>query len=264
MRHAILSDVHANLPALRAVLDDARAHGAARTVCLGDLVGYHGFVHETLALLRDAGIECVAGNHDLMAIGRLPTTSCGPLARRAIEWTQRELTAGERAFLETLPSMARIDDRTILVHALPWSSETRMRLGAAFVEAAQGCQPLTPGGGVCFTGHTHVAGAAQVGADRSVAVHGSWRAARVISGPGFWFVNPGSVGHPRDGRSSASYLLFDDQTRRVRFRRVHYDQETVRARDAACGLAGLPRPINRVALAWRAVRAMTWRHAHPQ
>lgn len=259
MRHAILSDVHANLPALTAVLADARAHGAARIVCLGDLVGYHGFVHETLALLRDRDATCVAGNHDLMVVGRLPTASCGPLARRAVAWTRNGLTRDEVAFLDTLPLVRRLDGGTILVHSLPWSTEARMRIEADFAVAARQCRSLMPEVDACFTGHTHLAGAVRVRPDGSVARYAATRIPRRLGDGNFWFVNPGTVGHPRDARPSASYLLFDDDTRRVRFRRVRYDRQALRRRDTQCGLAapaGAPPVATR---AWRLVRSMAAR-----
>ena len=256
MRHAILSDVHANLPALTAVLVDACAHGAARIVCLGDLVGYHAYVHETLALLRDRGAACVAGNHDLMVVGRLPTASSGPLARRAVAWTRNGLTRDEVAFLEALPLMRRLDDGTILVHSLPWSTEARMRIEADFADAARKCRSLMPEVDACFTGHTHMAGAVRVRADGTVARYAASRIPRRLGDGDFWFVNPGTVGHPRDARTSASYLLFDDDTRRVRFRRVRYDRQVLRRRDAQCGLAPAASVQPVATRVWRLVRSM--------
>lgn len=262
MRHAILSDVHANLPALQAVLADARASDAAHVACLGDLVGYHGFVNETLTLLRTVGATCVAGNHDLMALGWIPATSCGPNAQRGIAWAQATLTPDARAFLCDLPLMERLDDRTILVHALPWSTETRMRDGADFAAAARVCRLFAPGG-VCFTGHTHAAGAVCVAPDNQVTVldiHGGL-ALPLPGAASFWFINPGSVGEPRDGRTGASYALFDDDARTVQFRRVRYPRRAVEARDADCGLAAVLPRGGRVTSAWRAVRDVSGRLA---
>jgi predicted phosphodiesterase len=255
MVHAILSDVHANLPALSAVLIDAARCGAAHVTCLGDLVGYHADVHATIALLRERRVSCVAGNHDLMAIGRLPHAG-GPLARSSAAWTARELTAGERAFLEALPLMLHLADGTVLVHALPWSTETRLRSPRDFAEAVEGCRTASVTSNVCFTGHTHVAAVVHV--DAADRVTESWpsRFARHLGASGFWFVNPGSVGHPRDGDRAARYVLYDDVCRTVRFRRVRYDARPTLERDAAHGFAAPPAPRLRAHRARDFVRAL--------
>src|SRR5437899_11993202 len=103
MQIAIISDVHANLEALRSVLADVRRRGIERVVCLGDVVGYNCFPHETLAVLREQRIPTVQGNHDLMAIGELEPDHCGPNARKAIQWTRPLLTDEEKEVLRALP-----------------------------------------------------------------------------------------------------------------------------------------------------------------
>src|SRR5207245_928431 len=96
MRIAVLSDIHANSDALVAVLADVRRQGVGRVMHLGDLVGYNTRPRETLALVRERDIPGVQGNHDLMALGRLPPSHCGPIGRKAIAWTHQALTDADR------------------------------------------------------------------------------------------------------------------------------------------------------------------------
>ena len=104
MRLAIISDIHANVDALRAVLADIRQHGADQVLCLGELVGYNSFPRETLALLQDHDVRSVHGNHDLMALARLPDDGCGSLGRKAIHWTRGVLTEEDWWYLAGLPA----------------------------------------------------------------------------------------------------------------------------------------------------------------
>src|SRR5438046_5505930 len=107
MRIAILSDIHANPDALAAVLADIARRDVAATVQLGDVVGYNTRPRETLALLRQRGIAGVRGNHDLMAIGKLPADQCGPVGLKAISWTRQVLTEADCDYLASLPAELR-------------------------------------------------------------------------------------------------------------------------------------------------------------
>src|SRR5207244_2090672 len=110
-------DVPAHLQASLLVLADARGPGTEHVVCLGDVVGYNCFPHETLAVLRDQRIPTVQGNHDLMAIGELEPDRCGPNARKAIHWTRPLLTDDEKAFLRALPAHFVLPPDLLLVHS---------------------------------------------------------------------------------------------------------------------------------------------------
>jgi predicted phosphodiesterase len=257
MLHAILSDIHANYPALVAVMDDARRLGARNVVCLGDMLGYHAFALETLDLIREHDVTCVAGNHDLMAVGRIPTSRCGPRGRAAIDWTRSVLRPDDVAFISALPTMRLLDEGTILVHSLPWSTETRMREDHDFSEAAALCVHGLRSTRRCFTGHTHQAMSARVSDRGHATLSAASPLRRTLDEDAFWFVNPGSVGEPRDGRPGARYALYNDASRCVRFRRVPYDAAAVRRRDADCGLDSFAeRPRRRaVQLAYSAARA---------
>lgn len=234
MRIAIISDIHANVDALRAVLGDIRASDVQQVVCLGDLVGYHTFPRETLAVFRDSEILTVHGNHDLMAIGRLPRDDCGPIARTAIGWTQTVLTDGDRRYLASLPGELRPHREILCVHSAPGDPVVRLRTTAQFHEQYLRITKSDPDVRVCFTGHTHVASTMMV-TPRGDIVRSDGPDVTIDS-EAFYFVNPGSVGYPRDGDYRAAYGMLDCETRRLSFRRVDYDPARALEENARHGI----------------------------
>lgn len=244
MRIAILSDLHANTPALRAVLEDLRRAAVQHVLCLGDLVGYNCFPRETLALLRERGIPTVYGNHDLMAIGRLRPDGCGPIARAAIAWTRRILTDDERLYLASLPLALRPRREILCVHSALGDTAVRLSAPAQFREQALRLRRFDPDLEICFTGHTHAPQAVEVTPGGEVRIHVK---RRTVLRPGvFWFVNPGSVGHPRGRDLRATYAVLDEEERSAAFRRVAYDVEVVIQQNARYGIPSAPRSGRRV------------------
>jgi len=203
------------------VLGDTRHRGIDRVIHLGDVVGYNSRPRETLALLRQEGIAGVRGNHDLMALGRLPPDHCGPVGREAIAWTKRALTDTDREYLACLPPELRLDGGIICVHSALSDPVVRLESGKQFSDQALLLRSTDPGLNTCFTGHTHVQRLIEVSCNGVVTRH---EAAELgLDRKAFWFVNPGSVGQPRDGDARAAYAVLDLETRRVSFHRVAYD-----------------------------------------
>src|ERR1043166_4407036 len=207
MRLAVLADVHANPQALQAAVEDARTLGARSFVCLGDIVGYNSLPTRTIELLRHLEVVCVHGNHDLMALGELTPDRCGPNARRAIEWTREVLTADERAFLLSLPDSCLLDAETLLVHSALGDPVRYLRADLDYREARRSIGETFPGVRVCLTGHTHVGTVVEVDGEGRVRQLG--RSSRMLRSDCFHFLNPGSVGHPRQEDYRASYLIYD-------------------------------------------------------
>ncbi len=229
MRIAVLSDIHANLPALDAVL---AALGEVDAVWhLGDIVGYGPHPDEVVERLRDVGAVGVRGNHDEAALGTLDVAYFNPAARWAVEWTGQRIAPATRAWLEALPERLEIDDVT-LVHGSPrdptWEYVTTTPVARANLGAF-----TTP---YCLHGHTHVPVAWRDDDGHVELVRPSdgselaLDARRVL-------LNPGSVGQPRDGDPRASALLVDTDARSVTWRRVDY---AIRAVQADIRAAGLP------------------------
>ena len=234
MRFAIVSDIHANVAALAAVLADIDTCGVDDIVHLGDLVGYNSFPSETLALVQARSIRGVHGNHDLMTCGVLSVDHCGPLARRAIEWTRDALSPAELAYLAALPGELRPADGVICMHSMLGDPVGRVRGRAGFHEVCLELRRFDPHLEICCTGHTHRPGAVEIGPDGVVRHIGA--ALRLTPGS-FWFINPGSVGQPRDSDPRAAYAVVDRASREVAFHRVAYDHARVSRDNARRGLA---------------------------
>lgn len=232
MRALIISDIHANLVAMEAVLAAARTYDVVW--CLGDLVGYGPRPRECIALLRSLPHLCVVGNHDYAAIGRLKLDEFNPVAQEAFNWTAGALTAGEVAFLDALPNRI-IDDPVTLVHGSPrqpvWEYIYEPETALANFELLDTA--------VCFLGHTHVC---------SLFIEAEVARGRVqyprpgeyyTIGSGRALINPGSVGQPRDGDPRAAYAWLDSRTAAVELRRVAYDIARTQDRMRARGLPAI-------------------------
>lgn len=261
MRLAVLSDVHANLPALRAVLADAAACDVQALLCLGDIVGYNTDPEDCIALLRARGAVCVAGNHDLAVAGRLGLERFGLHAARAIAWTRARLGAEATAFLAALPRAVVIEGRLVAVHGalLPEGGCPTTRIEDASDQlrclAALAAHPS--GARLCVHGHTHRAGAVLL---RGGVLQAQQPGHVALGGDGYWLLNPGSVGQPRAGEPGGRWLLLDLAAGVAEFRRVRCPVWRPRARSWRAGLtprsAILPGPLALVAR--RMARRLRW------
>lgn len=207
MRLGLISDVHANRPALETVLDALDDAGVDELFCAGDLIGYYTWPNEVIDLLREREMTAVKGNHDA-GISDTPVRF-NSVARQALEWTREQLTDENRAFLAGLPETVRenIDGHDIyMVHGSPRRPLEEYvngsSIGPAFIES---CFEEAPD--VCIMGHTHHPYSHKV--DESL------------------LVNPGSVGQPRDGDSRASYAVLDLEEMSVEHTRLEYDIDAV-------------------------------------
>lgn len=229
MRIALLSDIHANLVALDAVLADLGSVDAVWH--LGDVVGYgpdpDGVVE------RLAGVEAVGvrGNHDAAACGGPEIEWFNPDARAAMEWTRGRISASTRGWLDALPERHAASGCT-LVHGSPrdpiWEYVTSATIARANLAVL-----TTPVG---LNGHTHVP-VAFVEQDGRVDVVAPEDGTQLEFGGRRVLVNPGSVGQPRDGIPTASYAVLDSGGGRCTWHRVPYDIPAVQT---AMRSAGLP------------------------
>jgi len=226
----VMSDIHANLAALEAVLDDAPDFD--ELWCLGDLVGYGPRPNECIERVRTLPHTSLAGNHDRAALGNLRLSSFNPVARRANEWTQQELTARARTYLNGLPSSLQRGD-FCLAHGSPrepvWEYITDTGVACANFEHFS-----TP---VCLVGHTHVPVVFRLDKESARCRAEVPPLAEPIQlGPDRVIINPGSVGQPRDGDPRASYAVLDTEAKTWEFRRVSYAVEITQERMRAEGL----------------------------
>lgn len=243
MRILVLSDIHANLAAFEAVL--AHAGSFDRVWCLGDIVGYGPDPNECVERVRELRrYQCLAGNHDWAALGKLDLSDFNTDARLAALWTRQQLTPDNRAFLDArLEYIGPLEDRYTLVHGSPRYPIWEYILDEAI--AAENFPYFSTQ--VCLVGHTHVP---VIYAETPAGV----RALRPPLdkphplGDQRLIINPGSVGQPRDGDPRASYLLLDVDASTVTYRRVDYPIEATQEKMAAVGLP--PRIIARLEYGW--------------
>ncbi len=230
MQCLVISDIHANLTALEAVLADAPDFD--ELWCLGDLVGYGPRPNECVEHIRTLPHTSLAGNHDRAALGDLNLSSFNPVARRANEWTREELTSSSRTYLKGLPSSLQKGD-FCLAHGSPrepvWEYITDTGVACTNFEHFS-----TP---VCLVGHTHVPALFRLDEERDrCRVEVPPLAEPTQLGPERVIINPGSVGQPRDGDPRASYALLDTGAMTWELRRVGYPVETTQKRMRAHGL----------------------------
>src|SRR2546423_8973417 len=158
MRYGVISDVHSNLHALEAVLDALEREGIDGIICAGDLVGYGPRPNECVERIAalDMPALVVAGNHDLMAIGRLPTEGLGPLPKQTIEWTIDVLAGGARRYLEALPESSTTDDGIVVAHGTLDDPIEYVFGNAAAAEQLALAADRHPGATLLVLGHTHM------------------------------------------------------------------------------------------------------------
>jgi diadenosine tetraphosphatase ApaH/serine/threonine PP2A family protein phosphatase len=226
MRRLVVSDIHSNLEAFQAVLDDA---GSVDEIwCLGDVVGYGPDPNGCVDLLRSHPHLCIAGNHDWATLGKLDLRDFNPDAREANLWNRQQLTPENLAYLDELPE-TREEEQFTLVHGSPrypiWEYiiyPSTAQVNFEYLETR-----------FCFVGHTHTPAVF-----RARAEEGATECETITPllgellklGPEPLFVNPGSVGQPRDGDPRASYIIFDSQALTIEYRRVEYPVETTQAK----------------------------------
>jgi len=228
MRIAIFGDIHANLEALEAVLEDARAQGTTDYVCMGDIVGYNADPVACLEIVKEMNCPVIKGNHDEDASGEHSLESMNPVAAAALEWTRAQLTEEHRQWLRRLRMVRQVADFTI-VHATldqpaNWNYVTN-RFDAMSNFSYQFTQ-------LCFHGHTHVP-RVYVKSDK---VHEVPAESIAIEANSKYFINVGSVGQPRDGDWRACYAIYDIDHNLVVFRRVEYDIKKTQEKILAAGL----------------------------
>ena len=218
MKALIVSDIHSNLEAFQAVIEDAQQHGGFDEIwSLGDLIGYGPDPSACVDLLRSHEHSAVAGNHDLAAIGGISVERFNPYAAAANRWTAEQLTHEQSEYLGSLPLILEIDEFT-LAHGSPRDPVWEYLIT---VESAIACFTHIETYW-CLVGHSHMPflciprpdGAAFMSFPQGRAVQLDEDAL---------IVNPGSVGQPRDGDPRASYVLYDDEAQTIAHHRTDYD-----------------------------------------
>ena len=242
MRILVISDIHANLTALEAVLEDAGE--IDDTWCLGDLVGYGPDPNECIERISHLeNTTCLIGNHDAAALDKIKIDTFNPEARQAVLWTQKTLTPDNIEYLLSLKEYLVIGDVTI-AHGSP-----RQPVWEYLLDTRTATQNFdffaTP---FCFVGHSHLPVIFHLDNGRHWAdlIIPEPQTERLLTPRAI--LNPGSVGQPRDRDPRAAYAVFDPDNLTWEPRRVEYDIASVQARMLE---AELPqRHITRLTTGW--------------
>jgi diadenosine tetraphosphatase ApaH/serine/threonine PP2A family protein phosphatase len=231
LRCAVISDIHANLEALSAVLERIDALGVDQIVCLGDVVGYNASPDECIDIIRERNVPTLCGNHDAVACGLEEPWGFNPVALAAALWTREHIRAENIEWLKSLPDSLDFDT-FLAVHGSPSSRDTYLFTW----EDVSRFMPILEDQDrrVCFFGHTHSPGIYSSDGVYAIDEDGVF----ILGENKRFFINPGSVGQPRDGDARAAFGTYDTSKGEFRQFRVGYDVKS--AADRVVN-AGLPR-----------------------
>ena len=243
MRILVISDVHANYPALEAVLKDAGQ--TDETWCLGDLVGYGPDPNAVVEQVRELPqLTCLMGNHDAAVIGKIPFETFNSDARRSLVRHEQVLTADNMDFLRALPQNVKVRGETTLAHGSPrdplWEyvlNTLSARLNFDYFD--------TPW---CFVGHSHIQCMFALNEKNDRVTLEATKPDQTIALRPKLILNPGSVGQPRDRDVRAAYAIYDTKTKTWQPRRVDYNIAEVQQRIRETGLP--ERHALRIAEGW--------------
>ena len=236
MRYLILSDIHSNLEALGAVLEQARG-GYDRVVCLGDVIGYGPNPNEVTERVRALDPTIVRGNHDKASAGITDASDFNPAARFAAEWTHQQITAENLAYIRGLASGPKELDGFEIVHGSPGDEDDYLFMARDALDQLRQARFL-----VTFFGHTHYQGGfllrpnGRVEVVRVQLAPGTASVELTLEAETRYLINPGSIGQPRDGDPRAAFAVYEPQRQTVTFWRVPYDIAHVQQKMMAAGL----------------------------
>ena len=214
---AIISDVHANLEALRSVLYNIEKEEIDTVLFLGDSVGYGPDPNLCTEILKESTAIMIAGNHDRAACGLTDVTLFNPYARVAIDWTKDVISEHTAEHLQGLPLTAALtDDDIYLVHGTPKEPEKWHYFSSFELDALVNFRYFDRK--ICFLGHSHVPFISECTQTGEIAFYYGRAEIRQNSR---YIINVGSVGQPRDGNPDAAYVTFRNNL--IEIKRTSYD-----------------------------------------
>lgn len=242
MRYLVISDIHANLMAFEAVLQDA-GNAWDRIWCLGDIVGYGPDPNECAERLQQHDHVSLSGNHDWAVLGKLDIESFNSEARTALRWTQETISEQTHDFLAQLPPLTEETPFT-LAHGSPRQPVWEYILDEK--SAAENFHHFdTP---YCLVGHSHVPFVFKEMEDGKCRGALPQYGEPIALGQQRLIINPGSVGQPRDSDPRAAYALLDGEAMTWEHRRVPYDIAETQDRMRKVGMPF--RLVARLELGW--------------
>jgi predicted phosphodiesterase len=230
VRYLVLSDIHGNLEALNAVLEDAKGLYDQILNC-GDLVGYGPNPNEVVEWSRSSSNATVRGNHDKVCVGLDDLGWFNALAQRSAVWTHDELTPENVEYLKGLPKGPVGVDSFEILHGSPRDEDEYLIEKGEVQDAAAYLER-----NLAFFGHTHIQGGFLIHRNGTMPIR---HTVVELENDTRYMINPGSVGQPRDGDGRAAWCLYAPDERVVEFRRTVYDLETTQQKIREAGLPEL-------------------------
>jgi predicted phosphodiesterase len=232
--YGVLADVHGNREALAAALAALDSRGIERLLCLGDLVGYNADPDECVAMLRERRTLSIAGNHDLIGLGRLGFRRCSNKAMYSLKRTRRSLAPDTCAHLAGLPPHRVLDGGVVLIHGGVRDVQQYLVTPAHIRQNARYLREDFPGARLCFFGHSHEQKVYRLDGDSTTEVPPIGFVA--LDPASLYFINPGSVDASRKRENKrAECAILDIAAWSVEFLRVSYDAAATEAKAAAFG-----------------------------
>ena len=223
MRVAIISDVHSNLEALKAVLEEIEKDNISLILNLGDLVGYNANPKECVDLVQERKIISILGNHDRAATELKFAEDFNILAYQALVWSAKSLSNGQKQFLDRLQHTKVLWDRYLLFHGAPENPDAYVFYLFQAKKVFNYMRKKTPRIRIAFFGHTHHRAVWQRDVRGKVSKLEISENPLVLDAEQMYLINPGSVGQPRQKQWKASYLVFTNEPETIHFRSVAYD-----------------------------------------
>lgn len=231
MRILVLSDLHANVTALEAVLADAG--DVDETWCLGDVVGYGPDPNEMVEMVRAIpNLTCLLGNHDVAVLGQMDEAVFNTEARRSLLWQKKQLSDGNKGYLDNLPQNSLVRGDVTLAHGSPRDPVWEYILNT--LVARLNFQSFETS--FCFVGHSHIQCMFKLDLNKDRVSLEVPKVGEVLKLTPRAILNPGSVGQPRDRDPRAAYAIFDPEALTWEPRRAAYDFAAVQKRIRAAGL----------------------------
>lgn len=239
--YGVIADIHGNREALAAALAALEARGARargeRLLCLGDIVGYNADPDECVARLRELGALAIAGNHDLIGLGRLDFRRCSSKAEYSLRRTRRTLGAQAGAWLAALPPQRVLEGGIVLIHGGVSDVQEYMTTPALIARNAAELRGRVPQARLCFFGHSHEQKVYEVDGNNEVREVAFPEKILLKKEQGLlYFVNPGSVDASRKrGAKRAECAILDTDAWSIEFLRAPYDAAATEAKAAVFG-----------------------------
>lgn len=229
MRYGIISDIHSNLEALKAVIHACKQQDVQAFLCVGDIVGYGADPDECIDIVRKSGAICVAGNHDWAVIGRLDPSYFTNNGKAGILYSQNHLSFENFDFLNALDLIFKNED-LVLVHGtlnnpgqFNYLNDIAQSPDTFYLSDRK----------ICFVGHVHVPG---IYIQRKDNIYYASSNEVETDQENKYIVNVGSVGQPRDGNPAAAYCIYDTEAEMIEIKRVRYDIKSAQEKIFRAGL----------------------------